>query len=200
MAKIKKVEYWGGTLTPYKENLPDLPYILFTGRSNVGKSSLLNMLLQRKVAHVGKSPGKTRIINFFAINDLIAFVDLPGYGYAKVSKEMRKKWEDALRKFLYHPSIQGAVCLIDIRHPPGKNDRMLIDLLLSIPINFRVVLSKADKLSKNQQVRMRNIIARELKIPDEELIVSSAKEKIGNEEIWGAILNFLPESVREKLR
>ncbi len=198
--KIRSVEYIGGTLEPHKMKLPQLPYVVFTGRSNVGKSSLLNMLLGRKIAHVGKSPGKTRLLNFFVINDALVFVDLPGYGYARVSREMQAKWRRALEIFLFNENIRGALSLIDIRHPPMKNDRELLQLLMSIPMNFRVVLTKADKLSKNQQQKMKSIIAGELKIPRDELIVVSAKERSGREDVWKAILSFLDSEVIEKLR
>lgn len=197
--KIRKVEYIGGTLQPERVKLPQLPYIIFAGRSNVGKSSLLNMLLGRKIAHVGKSPGKTRVLNFFVINDALVFVDLPGYGYARVSKELQEKWRRALQLFLSNENIRGALSLIDIRHPPMKNDRELLELLLSIPINFRVVLTKADKLSKNQQQRMISVISKDLKIPADELIVTSARMRVGAEKVWEAILNYLESDVREKL-
>ncbi len=197
--KIRKVEYIGGTLQPERVSLPSLPYIILAGRSNVGKSSLLNMLLKRKIAYVGKAPGKTQLLNFFVINDALVLVDLPGYGYARVSKELQRKWQKALLNFLKSPNIKGALSLIDMRHPPMRNDRELMELLLSIPINFRIVLTKADKLSKNKQQRMLSIIAKELKIPPDELIITSAVKKIGIDNVWEAILNYLESDVKEKL-
>ncbi len=198
--KIRSVEYIGGILDPGKiKKLPDLPMIIFAGRSNVGKSSLLNMVLSRKVAHVGKSPGKTKLLNFFLINNALIFVDLPGYGYAKVSKDLQEKWERVLSYFLHHPNIAGAIVLIDIRHPPMKNDRELIELLLSIPVNFRVVLTKSDKLSRNQQLKMQRIIAKEILVPPSELIISSSAKKIGRDEIWNAIFTFLDRDTRKEI-
>ncbi len=185
-----KVEFIGGTLDPSNFKIPDLPCIVFAGRSNVGKSSLLNMLLGRKIAHTGKKPGKTRAINFFIVDDRIIFVDLPGYGYAKVSHELQEKWRKAVDIFLRHPCVRGGIILIDIRHPPMKNDLILFNYFLSIPLNFRVVLTKADKLGRNQQVRMRNLISKELKIPPSELIVTSARTGEGAEDLWKVIFEM----------
>ncbi|HQO09180.1 MAG TPA: ribosome biogenesis GTP-binding protein YihA/YsxC [Clostridiales bacterium] len=133
--------------------------IVFAGKSNVGKSSLINSILNRKnLAKTGKLPGKTRLINFFLINSLFYFVDLPGYGYAEVSKTEKLKWEKMIKTyFLKSKDIKLAFSILDIRHDPTANDLTLINMFESLNIPQIIILSKKDKLSNNELfVRMRS--------------------------------------------
>ena len=194
--KLRKVEFLLSTLDPHDPKLPELPYIVFAGRSNVGKSSLLNHILERKISFVSKTPGRTRSINFFIVNDGLAIVDLPGYGYAKVSKEEQKKWRESLTGFLFHPNIRGGLLLMDIRHEPTKNDLILRDIFLSVPINYRIILTKADKLSNNKRINRLNEFSKKLLLPKEELIYSSVKIPETKTDVWNSIINLLYEDER----
>jgi len=197
--KLRKIDFLMSTLNPADEKLPDLPYIVFAGRSNVGKSSLLNHILGRKISFVSKTPGRTKTINLFVVNDGLVIVDLPGYGYAKVSKKERKLWHQSLTDFLYHPNIRGGFLLVDIRHEPTANDLILRELFLSIPINYRTVLTKADKLSNNKKHNMVNSITKILQIPKDEIILSSIKKQDTKGIIWNALLTLLYEDDKKIL-
>ncbi len=130
----------------------ELPQIVFTGKSNVGKSSLINSLLNRKkLAKTGNRPGKTRLINFFLINSSFYFVDLPGYGYASVSRSEKQKWGQMMRTyFTESDNVKLAFSIIDIRHDPGEHDLKLIEMLDGLKIPQIILLNKKDKLSNNQ--------------------------------------------------
>jgi GTP-binding protein len=136
----------------------DMKQIVFTGKSNVGKSSLINSLLSRKkLAKTGNRPGKTRLINFFIINSSFYFVDLPGYGYAAVSRSEKQKWGKMIRTYFSESkSVRLAFSIIDIRHDPGEHDLKLIEMLDGLKIPQIILLNKRDKLSNNELfVRLR---------------------------------------------
>lgn len=137
---------------------PTLPEIVFSGKSNVGKSSLINKLLNRKaLARTSATPGKTATINFYRL-DTLRFVDLPGYGYAKVSESERKRWNTLIDAYLQADrDIRLVLQLVDIRHPLSENDRMMIEYLIQMELPFAVVLTKADKLNKTE--REKNMLA-----------------------------------------
>ena len=133
------------------------------GRSNVGKSSLLNWLFRRSLARVAKAPGKTRTLNFFLINRSFYFVDLPGYGYAKVGRQLREEWGRELGQYLASEDrLAGVVSLVDIRHGLTARDRDLQNLLLTTGLERLVVLTKADKVGRGQRARMQHGVQREL--------------------------------------
>src|SRR5947209_14610377 len=149
---VRSVEFLGGTAEKDGWRPPaDLPELAFAGRSNVGKSSLLNALVRRKsLARVSKTPGRTREINFFRINDTFVLVDLPGYGYARISKERKADWKPLIQSYLKRtPQLAGIVLLLDIRHEPSDDDRAMLDFLADVEIPTIVALTKADKLNKN---------------------------------------------------
>src|SRR5689334_810897 len=127
-----------------------LPEIAFAGRSNVGKSSLLNTLVRRKsFARVSRTPGRTREINFFRVNDKFVLADLPGYGYARISKEKKADWRPLIEGYLKHtPALAGVVQLLDIRHEPSEDDVAMIDFLAELELPTVIVLTKSDKLSR----------------------------------------------------
>lgn len=168
-----------------------LPEIAFLGRSNVGKSSLLNSLLGRKeLARTSNTPGRTQSINYFLVNDSFYFVDLPGYGYAKVSKSMRSDWGKMARDYLTdRPELVLFIQLIDSRHPPSELDKQLNDWLIVNDKPHLVVATKADKLSANQLQKQLAAIGREL--PESKIVAYSSSTGKGRDEVWAEIENSL---------
>jgi len=172
-----------------KEQYPntDVPEIAFAGKSNVGKSSMINALLNRRsLARTSSQPGKTQTLNFYNINDEFNFVDLPGYGYAKVSKNELSKWGDMIESYLHNrQQLEEVIQLVDIRHEPGKNDMQMYDWIKSFGFTGYIIATKADKLSRSQQMKSLNVIKETLHIKDSNLILPfSATSKLGVEEIW----------------
>ncbi len=176
------------------EHYPDskLPEVAFAGRSNVGKSSLINRLLNRKkLVRTSRTPGCTQTINFFEINKEIMFVDLPGYGYAKVSKEARKKWGPMVEAYLTRrETLKLVVVILDIRRTPSPDDLNLVSWLVSRKIPYLVVLTKADKLKRHKQKQQKTLIAATLGIDEEDISLFSAKTGQGKEELWEKLLSY----------
>lgn len=179
-----------------KEQYPEtvVPEIAFAGKSNVGKSSMINAMLNRRnLARTSGSPGKTQTINFYNINDQFNFVDLPGYGYAKVSKQEKDKWGGMIETFLkVRNQLKEVVLLVDIRHEPGINDQQMYDWIKSYNYTGYVIATKADKLSRSQQIKCMAVIKKALNIEDKNLILPlSATSKAGVEEIWSLFEKIL---------
>lgn len=175
------------------ENLKE---IAFAGRSNVGKSSLLNLLTGRKkLAKVSGNPGKTRTINFFLINDEFRIVDLPGYGYAKVSKSVSESWGDMMETYIENrPNLVKFVQLVDIRHEPSKQDVQMYGYLKHFGLDGIVVATKADKVSRNQIPGQVKLIRQTLGLnKDDRVIPVSALKKTGHEELLDVIEELLEE-------
>lgn len=170
---------------------PSAPEIAFLGRSNVGKSSLLNALCDDKAAKVSSTPGRTRAINFFAMLDerqrqRMVFADLPGYGYAKISKSISSTWPEFIEPYLAaRPTLALAICLVDSNIPPQPSDRQLIEWLDSVGRSSIVVATKADRLSGNE--RTRNLAALKKGLGCEEILPISAKTGYGLKELWARI-------------
>ncbi|MBS4535817.1 ribosome biogenesis GTP-binding protein YihA/YsxC [Clostridium sp. D2Q-14] len=191
---VKKAEIIITAVKEHQYPPEGISEIALAGRSNVGKSSLINTLINRKnLARTSGQPGKTQTINFYNINDTFRFVDLPGYGYAKVSRKEREKWADMINRYLTkRQSLREVVLLVDIRHSPGEHDKMMYDWIKSIGFSGIVVATKADKLSKNQQARQIAVISRELGIEDRKLIVSfSATKKQNKDKVWNILDEIL---------
>jgi len=173
------------------------PEIAFAGRSNVGKSSLLNLITNRKkLAKVSGSPGKTRTINFFAINgDEFRIVDLPGYGYAKVSKSESEKWGGMVEEYLNGRETLKAVCvLLDIRHEPTGRDKQLFDYLAHYGIRTLIVATKSDKVSTNERRKQLALIRGSVGTPlDEPIVCVSALKRTGVDELLSAIYDVIKE-------
>lgn len=156
--KIRKVEFFRSIYS-----VDDLPRPLehefvFSGRSNVGKSSLLNKLFGVKLARTSSKPGKTRSINFYRVNNRYFFVDLPGYGYAKVSKEERRRWAKLIEGYFNRrPNISMCFILMDMRHPPNENDLKMLEWVKYYGFDFTIVLTKVDKLKMGERIRMRKV-------------------------------------------
>ncbi|HMA25521.1 MAG TPA: ribosome biogenesis GTP-binding protein YihA/YsxC [Gemmatimonadaceae bacterium] len=172
-----------------------LPEVAFAGRSNVGKSSLLNRLVHRKkFARVSNTPGRTREINFFKVNDAFVFVDLPGYGYARVSKERRAEWRPLIERYLRRsPQLRGIVQLLDVRHDPTNDDRLMLDFLSEIGVPTIVVLTKIDKLTAAERRKRLAEIPLRLGLDAEQVIPFSASTGEGRDELGAAIESLLEQ-------
>ena len=185
--KITKAEFIKSATQVSQYPLPTLPEIAFAGRSNVGKSSLINALLGRKnLAKTSNTPGRTQLINFFTINDKISFVDLPGYGFAKVARSVKENWGEMIEAYLrQRTNLALVVLILDIRRVPNEDDLSLRDWLDHYRIPYLYVLTKSDKLSNNQSVKQKRIIEKILNVSKEEkLILFSAKTQKGKDDLW----------------
>lgn len=165
------------------------PEIAFAGRSNVGKSSLINTLVQRKkLVKTSSTPGRTRLLNFFLVNEAYGFVDLPGYGYAKVPKQMRHTWQPMVETFLSkRGTLKGVVLICDIRRTPEQEERDLMAWLASRKIPCILAATKTDKLKRSKLEAEKASMARALSVEPGKIILFSAKTSKGREEIWRAI-------------
>ena len=171
--EITEVSFRGSALKSADRPGEFFPHVAVAGRSNVGKSSLLNWLFKQSLAKVAKAPGKTRTLNFFLINSSFYLVDLPGYGYAKVAKKLREDWGRELSRYIHEEErLAGVVSLVDIRHGLTARDRDLQELLLASDRDRQVVLTKADKVGRGQRAQMRQAVQRELGLHVPPLAVS----------------------------
>lgn len=184
------------TVCGITSKLPDnsMPEIAFAGKSNVGKSSLINGLMNRKsYARTSQQPGKTQTINYYNINELLYFVDLPGYGYAKVSKEMQAKWGKLIERYL-HTSKQLRIVflLVDIRHDPSANDKLMYDWIVNNGFNPVIIATKLDKLKRSQVQKHVKAIRTGLNLVEGTPIFPySALTKQGRDEIWEFIEEYV---------
>jgi len=169
-----------------------LPEIAFAGRSNVGKSSLINTLVNRKrLVKTSSTPGRTQLINFFDINKNLTFVDLPGYGYARVPAAVRKKWGPMIETYLStRQTLKGVVIIMDIRRLPREEEHNLIHWLAHYSIAGILVLTKTDKLSKTKLIKQQAAIVKALAVEKEDVILFSAKTRRGRDAVWDAILTL----------
>lgn len=192
---IRSAKFICSAVTPGQYPPDDLPEVAFAGRSNVGKSSLINKILNRKkLVRTSKTPGRTQLLNFFEINELWRFVDLPGYGYAKVPVEVQKRWRPMVESYLTtRVNLRGMVWLLDIRREVSKEDLQLWDWLQAKQVEVIIVVTKADKLSKNKRNKQAASIARSLGREAQELIQFSATSGEGKDEIWQALLRILED-------
>ena len=166
-----------------------LPEIVFAGRSNVGKSSLINVLVNRKrLAKTSSTPGRTQLINFFEINAAFVFVDIPGFGYAKVPEAIRRSWAPMVETYLAtRPTLKGLVLIMDSRRTPGLEESALVDWLNGHQIATVLALTKIDKLPRSRQLACARSAAAALRVPQGDIILFSAKTRQGREELWHRI-------------
>jgi GTP-binding protein len=160
----------------------------------VGKSSLLNALLGRRIAKTSGTPGKTRALNVFRIDDSHYFLDLPGYGYARIGKAQRTAFRGLLKHALRRERLAGVVWLLDIRHPPSVDDRAMQDVLIEGETNVLAALTKSDKLSRNQRETRERELGQELELTNEQMVVTSAKTGEGIEDLRDSIAALIQEA------
>lgn len=192
--KIIKSDLEAVAVKPSQYPSDDLKEIAFAGRSNVGKSSLLNTITGRKkLARVSGSPGKTRTINFYIVNDEFRIVDLPGYGYAKVSRSISESWGEMMEKYFEsRENLLKVVQLVDIRHEPSKQDIEMYQYLRHYGLDGVVVATKADKISRNQIQKHIKMIRQTLKLSGEDLVIPvSSLKKTGQEQLLDVMEQLL---------
>jgi GTP-binding protein len=193
---IRSLEFLGGmaTLGGWRPEAT-LPEIAFAGRSNVGKSSLLNRLIHRKkFARVSNTPGRTREVNFFKVNGTFVLVDLPGYGYARISKEKRAEWKPLIESYLRaSPQLRGIVQLLDVRHDPTNDDRQMLDFLGELGVPTIVVLTKIDKLRPSERRRRLTELSESLQLDDDQMISFSAVTGEGRDDLAEAMTTLLAQ-------
>ena len=190
---IKSAEFVTSATTPAQYPAALLPEIAFAGRSNVGKSSLINTLVNRKrLVKTSSTPGRTQLINFFDINRQMGFVDLPGYGYAKVPLSIRKKWGPMIETYLSkRETLKGVVVIMDMRRIPRQEELNLIGWLAHYSIAGILVLTKTDKMPRNKLDKQHHLIARALEKDKDDFILFSAKTRYGTDTLWKAILSLV---------
>lgn len=194
---IKSVEL--ETVCGITSKLPEniLPEIAFAGKSNVGKSSLINTIMNRKsFARISQSPGKTQTINFYNINNQIYYVDLPGYGYAKAPTSVTEKWGKMIEKYLRTSNVlKNVFLLIDIRHKPSENDKNMYEWILHNGFNPIIIATKVDKINRSQVQKHIKIIKEGLcVVPDTKIIPYSSSSKQGRDELWEMIEEIIKDS------
>lgn len=193
---IKSAVYKTSVVEKSKIIQDDIPEFAFVGRSNVGKSSLINMLVgQKKLAKTSSMPGLTKMVNYFDINNEFRFVDLPGYGYAKVGKSHLDVWAGLMGEYLTgSQSLDTVFVLVDLRIPPSELDKSMLQFLIYHQIPFMVLATKADKLSKNQQLSQKKVLAKGLLVREELIILTSSEKGMGKEKILEYIENKIEAS------
>lgn len=191
------------TVCGITSRLPDntLPEIAFAGKSNVGKSSLINALMNRKaLARTSAQPGKTQTINFYNINDAMYLVDLPGYGYAKVAQEVREKWGKLIERYLHgSKQLKAVFLLIDIRHEPSENDRQMYEWIVYQGYDPIIIATKLDKIKRSQLQKQLKTLRTGLGVkPGTQLLPFSALTKQGRDEIWAVMDEILAGGAPEE--
>ena len=195
---IKKAELEAVAVKKNQYPEDNVPEVAFAGRSNVGKSSLLNLLTQRKsLARVSSSPGKTRTINFYRINDEFRIVDLPGYGYAQVSKNVTENWGQMMEEYFQNrKDLKKVVQLVDVRHEPTKQDVQMYEYLQHYGLDGIVVATKADKVSRNELQKSLKVIRETLKLDKDDIIIPvSALKREGHEKLLEQIEEIIGKEI-----
>ena len=195
---VRSVAFAGSVVSAEQPPPSPLPQIAFAGRSNVGKSSLINRVLGRprqKPARVSATPGKTQALNFFEVNGEFYLVDLPGSGYARVPENVRQSWERLVAGYLSRsPHLRGVVYLVDSRHPPTRGDQAFVEQLASLGIPTLIVLTKLDKLRRTERERLGARVIEPLAVSADQVVQSSAKTGEGVEELLAAMSELLTET------
>jgi GTP-binding protein len=194
---IRNVEFIGGMAEKHGwRPESSLPEVAFAGRSNVGKSSLLNALVRRKsFARVSRTPGRTREINFFRVNNSYVLVDLPGYGYARISKAKKAEWRPMIESYLRRTTqLRGIVLLLDIRREPSEDDRAMLDFLAELGVPTIIALTKADKLTKSDAREKVAKVSRVLALEPDQVIQFSAHSGEGRVELLEAIAQIVEKA------
>lgn len=185
--KVNNVNLETSAVKPSQYPQTGFPEIALSGRSNVGKSSLINTLINRRAyARTSSQPGKTQTLNFYDIESKLYFVDVPGYGYAKVSQKEREKWATMLETyFAQRQELKGVISLVDARHEPTALDKQMIEFLHYYDLPILVVGTKIDKIPKNKRQHSASVIRKSLKLrPQDQVILFSSVDKTGKDEVW----------------
>ena len=191
--KILAADFVKSAVLPSQYPSGSLPEVAFAGRSNVGKSSLINTLTQRKgLARISNAPGCTQLINFFTVNDRLSLVDLPGYGFARVPEAVKKNWGPMVETYLKErQALRLVVLVLDVRRNPGEHDLSLFKWFESYRIPCLIALTKTDKLSKQQVMNRRRVIMNHLTEQAASAICFSARTGAGKEELWQEIEKYI---------
>ncbi|MFB4210762.1 ribosome biogenesis GTP-binding protein YihA/YsxC [Shouchella sp. JSM 1781072] len=192
--KVTKAELEHVAVKPEQYPATRLPELALAGRSNVGKSSFINKMLNRKgLARTSGQPGKTQTLNFYEINEMLYFVDVPGYGYAKVSKSERAAWGRMIETYLSErEELKAVLQLVDARHKPSEDDKLMYNWMKHFEIPVIIVATKADKISRSKWQKHLSIISKELdRDPDDPLLLFSSESGYGKEEAWKTIQSHL---------
>lgn len=193
MGSIKDVKFIKSAVKTQDFPPPNKPEVAVVGRSNVGKSSLINAIFKRSIAKVSATPGKTRFINFFSFGDDIYFVDLPGYGFASVSKSERINWQKMIENYLLNrENLKLVIMLVDSRYPPTNLDFLMKQWLESYNIPYIIVATKVDKLNQSEKAKVKKSIKQALELDHSNIILTSAKEGTG----IGELISYIFESVK----
>ena len=194
---IRTVEFAGSVVSPEQPHPGALPQIAFAGRSNVGKSSLINRILGRpkqKPARVSATPGKTQVLNFFEVNGSFYLVDLPGSGFARAPERVRRTWERLVSSYLERSThLKGVVYLVDSRHPPTKGDQTFVEYLAGLGIPTLVALTKTDKLRRTGREQLHDRVIEPLGVHRDQVVPSSSKTGEGVVELLDAMKHLLEE-------
>lgn len=192
--KVTSAEIIISAVRPEQYPEGDLPEFALAGRSNVGKSSFINKMLNRKaLARTSSKPGKTQTLNFFLINEMLYFVDVPGYGYAKVSKKEREAWGKMIETYITsREQLKAVIQLVDLRHPPSADDKMMYDFLKYYEIPVIIVATKADKIPKSKWQKHIKIAKETLEFdPEDELILFSSETGEGKDKAWNILQAYM---------
>jgi GTP-binding protein len=191
---VRELEFLGGMASPQGWR-PEttLPEVAFAGRSNVGKSSLINTLLRRsKAARVSNTPGRTREINFFKVNDQFVLVDLPGYGYARIAKDRKAEWKPMIEGYLRgSKNLRGIVQLLDVRHDPTKDDLQMLDFLSQVGVPTMVVMTKTDKLNRTEAQARVTTISASLGLEEDQVIPFSSTTGAGRDDLAESLMALI---------
>lgn len=191
--ELKSTEFIKSGTAPDHYPVSDLPEVAFAGRSNVGKSSLINTLVNRKnLVRTSRTPGRTQLINFFLVNGEFILTDLPGYGFASVPLAVKRQWGPMVETYLARrENLRCVVLILDVRRVPSNEDRLMLQWLRHYAIPVLLVVNKCDKISRNQRARQAAVIARNLEVPVNELTYFSALTKEGREPLWDKLEQLL---------
>ncbi|AKO94305.1 MULTISPECIES: ribosome biogenesis GTP-binding protein YihA/YsxC [Priestia] len=192
--KVKNAEIVISAVKPAQYPVGHLPEIALAGRSNVGKSSFINKMLNRKnLARTSSKPGKTQTLNFYNIDDILHFVDVPGYGYARVSKTERAAWGKMIETYLTNrEQLKAVVLIVDVRHKPTQDDIMMYDFLKHFGLSVIIIATKADKIPKGKWQKHLKIVKETLELEEgDEMILFSSETAQGKDTAWNAIKSFL---------
>ncbi|TYT76006.1 ribosome biogenesis GTP-binding protein YihA/YsxC [Desulfobotulus mexicanus] len=186
---IKSAEFITSAVKSSQYPPPDLPEVAFVGRSNVGKSSMINCLVQRKsLVKTSQTPGKTQLVNFFLVNGCMRFVDLPGYGYAKVPKSVQQQWGPMIETYIsQRPNLCGLFLLMDIRRDAREEEGQILQWLMEKKLPVRLVLTKADKFSRSAAQNRFKILLEQTGLEKDDLLLFSSVTRQGRDEVWSLV-------------